>query len=75
MRFFGLESAPVARLERIKWVIEQFLTTDLEALPYLQRQAFVEDFFRYLCGGELTELTKEEAAQYEKWRAKEEASL
>jgi len=69
-RYFGLGCSSVGKLERVKWIVEQFLTTDLEELPYLQRQAFIEDFFRYLCGYELEELTNEEANQYEKWKAK-----
>ena len=66
-KYFGLESIYVDKLSRLKWIVEEFLTTDLQTLPYIQRHAFIENFFRYLCAKELKELTKDEAAQYEKW--------
>ena len=66
-RFFGLADVHIDKLSRLKWIVEEFLTTDLQALPYMQRQAFIQNFFRYLYGKDLIELTAKEAAKYRKY--------
>jgi len=65
-RYFGLESISVNKLERLKWNIEEFLTTDLQALPHIQRNAFIEQLFRHLFMKQLKDLTAEETKQYQR---------
>ena len=73
-KYFGLKSISINKLERLKWIIEEFLTIDLQALPHIQRNAFIEKFFRHIFMRELKDLTPTEAKKYEscfkRWEGK-----
>ena len=69
-KYFVLESISLNKLERLKWIVEEFLTADLEALPYLKRQSFIGEFFHFIYNCELKELEEKDAAEYEQYLSK-----
>lgn len=67
-RYFGFERVDVDKLACLKWIVEDFLPVDLQALPYIQRLPLIEKLLYYLYSGKLKELKPEEVLSYEKWQ-------